>query len=637
MPAESMAIRSRSTSILRRRQRLPMLSTALFGPSALGYTRRRLLFPTIRTAMMAFFHALEAAALVLIFDSSFLLPIISLRLLSSLASAGIWGATEALRQDVRALPARGGHEPLIRRVEEALSRATLIAILLLAGSVFWVWRFPQIAHGYFSVIDAYLLALAFRISLSWVSRTFHSGLLAKRRVYRPKWSLLLPDIFDGMGLFIFWRILGPWSIAVAVVGSTLLHSALAYYYSKRGYTDARVPVPRLFRLGRLGLPTPSLAKRWILSVSIGLACELPSLFVLGQWHSLAGSADLTAAMMLYWARPFASFLSSIPRIYYIDLVRAGELGGIVSSRLGRSITKTILVLGGLLTLGCTAFALVFATRAGALALFLYLAASSALALLTLRALGFMIVGYAPHKAEDRPTLVRFLETTRSSSRACDVLLFELETRQAPRTAHALIDLISQLEGASACRLGRRHILVASTVARDRREWLLSCAGTARVVASSPWATSGGLALRALYQSAQFPATLRVLLAGPSDIEGLRSLLLAKAPDAQVMTAGNRLRSTQKPGSMGDLRFAMRQYQGSFPPAALCWGQGEELLLVLAGGRPNWLVVIASDTPAAIAADLRRQTWNLGIRQAWGVGDGLCGDANPTTLKTEKEA
>ncbi len=632
-----MSLKRLTASILRRRERLPLLSTALFGPRTMGYARRRLLFPMTRMTMMAFFHALEAAALLLIFDPRFLVPIISLRLGSSLASGAIWGATEALRQDLRALPARDPHHALGRRIEEALARTSFLAILLVVAAVLWVWRFPQVGPGYFSVIDAYVLALAFRVSLSWVSRTYHSGLLAKRRVYRPKWSLILPDLFDGLGLFIFWRLLGPWSIALTVVGSSLLHGALSYHYSRRGYRDAGMPLPRFLRRARLRLPSASLAKRWGLSVCIGLSCELPSVFVLGQWHSLAGGADATAAMLLYWARPFASFLSSIPRIYYVDLVGTGELGPIASRRLRRGITRVILVLGTFLSLACMAGALLYATEQGALALLLYLSASTFLAIFTLRALNFMIFGYAPSKLEENPTLGQFLESTRNSQSSCEAIIFELGSKEPARIAHALAEVTDRLEGASACRLGRRYLLCVSTISRGHNEWLLAFAGTATPVTFSSRSSSGEQALRSLYESKDFPLSLRAMLAGPSDIGGLQALITANDPEAQVLRSDNWLRLKHQPGSLGDLRHAIRQYQGAFPPRAALWGQDQHLLLVLAKGRPDWMALINSKTPASAAADLRRQTWNLGIRRAWLGPEGLNPDENTLTLTQEKEA
>ncbi len=608
----------RTSRIIKRREKMTMLSDALFGPRWLGYAVRRLLFPGSRMGLMAFFHALEAAALLLIFEPRYLIPIISVRLASSLASSAIWGATESLRQDVRALFAQGDRSKIGRRVEEALARASLLALLVFLTSVFWVWCYPYVGPGYFSVIDAYVVALGFRVALSWISRTYHSGLLATRRVYRPRWSLVVPDIIDGLGLFLFWRIIGPWSIAVAVISSTLLHAILSYAYARRGYRDAHISLPRWFRRKRLAIPNRSLAWRWTLSVCIGLSCELPSVFVLGQWHSISAGADVTFVMLLYWVRPFASFLSSIPRIYYVDLVRAELLGPLGSERLRRSITRIILVLGVFLVIATAGLAFRFADLGAVLRIALYMLLSTALAAFTLRAVLYMIHGYAPSPQKESLPLLSFLHAATAMTEPCQASLFQLDAKQPTRIARALVETLQSLDGVQACRLGRRYLLCISTKEHSMTDWICASQGTAQFLMMSPWSSNGAQALSTLHASKRFPSTLRTLLAAPASLDELETLLENASPST-VLTARNRSRCEKRPGSLAELRHTIRQYLGPAPPALSHWGEEGRVLLVMHNGSPLWLGLLSDDLPVAQAAELRRMAWALGVRDAW-LGD-----------------
>jgi hypothetical protein len=294
--------------------RQPDLASALFGGGEFAYGRYRLVAPILRSALSSFLHALEAAALVLIFDPDWLYPILSLRLFSAIGSGFLWGATEAVRQDIRTFVERAAWDDARRRYEEALGRGLLFAAVVLCVSAAWVLVFPA-QVGVFSVIDAYALVLGVRLALSALARVVHAGPGALRRVPRPPWSMFVPDLLDGLGLFLFWRWAGPWSVALAVLASSVLNFTLSVWYSKRAVDESSLrPQQPRFRIQGLRSSAP-----WLTLGVLGLAFSIPHGMVLR-------AAGEPSALFWYSFRPLASLVSAVPMLYYVDLVRVRRVG-----------------------------------------------------------------------------------------------------------------------------------------------------------------------------------------------------------------------------------------------------------------------------------------------------------------------
>jgi hypothetical protein len=318
------------------------LADALFGSRRLRYASRRLLFPLIRALSTSFFHALEAAAVALIFDPAFLVPLIHVRLVSAIAGAALWGATEPLRRDVRHDAASHKWDEARARIARARSWARVAAALTVLAGLGWVILRPHIP-GYFSVVDAYVLAVALRVAVNVLIRTYHSGIFALGRIYRPRWTFVGPDLVDGLGLFALWPLVGPWAVALTVVVASLLRAAVTVPFVRRAY--ARSPLgcvpPLALRDAAGAAPRGLLLVIW--SAIGGLATEAHSWVVLWLWISRSGEIALVA----YALRPLVSLLLQLPRLFYADLQLVERSGSLAIALLRRYLRQLALGATGL--------------------------------------------------------------------------------------------------------------------------------------------------------------------------------------------------------------------------------------------------------------------------------------------------
>lgn len=306
---------------------------------------RRAGFPVARALLSSLLHALEAAAMALLFDPEFLTPLVAARLSLSVSSGVLWAGTEGVRRDVRSALAASDEGAAQARLREALRRGVFGAVLVLAAGSYYVYASPYRA-GYFTVVDAYILASALRIALSLPVRVMQAGAHAVRRVYRPFASFLIPDVLDGFSIFILWRWLGPWSVPIGMALVGLLKLGITWRYTASTLAQIRLA-------GRANIAPPRSAHRasrprgsslsWWLA---GAAQTAPSWIVLGLWEALGDSeAMATTLWVLYAMRPIAALLPRLGGVFYVDLVRARRMGELAEKRMLRKLRWSLGVAG----------------------------------------------------------------------------------------------------------------------------------------------------------------------------------------------------------------------------------------------------------------------------------------------------
>lgn len=336
----------------RRRTKAPTLADAIFGLRWPPFLLRRAGFPVARALLSSLLHALEAAAMALVFDPEYLTPLVTARLTLSVSSGVLWAGTEGVRRDVRAALHVADEGSARHRLRQALRRGVGGAVLVFAAGCYYVYASPY-RPGYFTVVDAYILASALRIALSLPVRVMQAGAHAVRRVYRPFASFLIPDVIDGFSIFILWRWFGPWSVPIGMGMVGLLKLAITWRYTAS--TLGRLRLAGAGKSAVARIPQES-SRSWAAAASwwvAGAAQTAPSWIVLGLWDEMGDSEAMAATLwVLYAMRPIAALLPRLGGVFYIDLVRARRMGELAEKRMLRKLRGTLGVVG--LSLGLVA-------------------------------------------------------------------------------------------------------------------------------------------------------------------------------------------------------------------------------------------------------------------------------------------
>lgn len=655
-------IHRRLAKAAKTREGLATLSGALFGGQGVSYAARRGGFAFVRSGITSFFHSIEAAALALVLDSPYLVAIVTVRLVAGLASALIWGLTESLRQDVRIALGNKDSDAARQRIELALARSVWLGILLSAFGVAWVFAFPHLRPGLFSVVDAYAIALSLRTGVSLVTRTYASGMNAVQRVHRPRWSMLLPDILDVAGLFLFWRLMGPWSVAFAVFGSSLVQAALTYRYTKAAYVVSSFG-PRKVRVLRGLVPDVALALRNVRFVLAGLTFELPTWVLLGMWSQLN---FLEGGLLLYAARPIANFVLNIPRLYYIDMVAVKKLGALADARLRRhvrafALVALTLVIGALLVALSTTRASIDAGILLGFVLFLTVAVFFVIDVLhsivahregraaIAATLVLLILFFAEYRGVN-PTgilflasislilvtaLVRFgrqkaaeavpvpdtvldlpvwLSRLKARTNVTAITVLRVAPEMPGHTARLLALRLATAKQVDVTRVGQRYVLIAASPRPNEiAHWSQEAQGAATVVATER-ASSAQVAFSRLRKGGALPSPLsEALQRTRTNEKAVRAWVSSHAPSAVVLDA-RKGECKDKVGSFGALAASMRNLLGQRPPAPSEWNH-YDLALYAPRGQAELLVCVPRAIDARLRTEVRTHLWQASLAES----------------------
>lgn len=297
----------------------PFLDAALLTGQAWSYAAYRVRFLLLRAMLRAGLHAAEVLLFSSLFSMDFLAPIIVLRGATAIAGGLWWGGLESLRQQVRELSAKKSWSSVRATIDSWLLFSFLLASAIVLGGAAWVLSTPDRELG-FSIFDTYALGCFLRLGCDLVSRTYHSGLFALRRIRRPLWSLLVIDVSDLLGVLLLWPMLGPWSFGIVLGAVGILRAALTFVFV--GHSFRRSKIPR-FRLGIClkqchNLPVSQLPD----AVSHGLANSAGHLdAILVMAFVVAAKNDeryLHLAIVFHLVRPFLSAGFGWARVFYFD-------------------------------------------------------------------------------------------------------------------------------------------------------------------------------------------------------------------------------------------------------------------------------------------------------------------------------
>jgi hypothetical protein len=305
----------------RRQAARPDLLAALLAGGSFAYARYRLGFMALRMLLRTGIHAIEIQLLIAAFVPwEYFAPLLAYRAVCSLLGAAHWGALETLRERVRDAVRR-------RRPDEArgaVARALGLTLWAAAGLIVVVVGTEvasTLASGMIELRATYALACVLRLGADSALRALHSGVFAVRRVHRPLWSTLVPDLVELAVILFGFGELGLWSIPIAILAGGTCDAVLAFVFVRRAYLQRRFQLPAVWQSLSAARQVDareagSGAKHALASVTLQLDGVL--LLILAQaGQSAPGAASFAA--LYYVLRPLMAASTHWVRTFYFDL------------------------------------------------------------------------------------------------------------------------------------------------------------------------------------------------------------------------------------------------------------------------------------------------------------------------------
>jgi hypothetical protein len=342
-------------------QRAVFLEDTLFNEGFARYAYYRMRFFLARSLLAAGLHIVEVVFLSVIFAPRLVAAALLVRTATGFAIAWWWGALEVMREDVRRLRRNRKSYLIARGLSQWLGLSLLASALILAGFGGWLGLDLLVARRPFDVFHLYVLANGLRLACAVSIRTFHSGVYAVRRVYRPLWSLVAVDLLSFAGTLAFWPLLGPWSLPTMLVAAFLLSSAFTFYFT--------APLYRFLGLfpGSIRPSWPTVAfwktgiatRRLLLGGCVYALTKVDSLLLFALFYNLNGQAGGYELFFLFYIiGPFIRASADWAQLYYFDLKRL-ELERFANFK--RTFDRSLHTLAGIAAASCWILAAVCGT------------------------------------------------------------------------------------------------------------------------------------------------------------------------------------------------------------------------------------------------------------------------------------
>ena len=298
-----------------REARIVLLEEALLANRLWRYGWFRLRFFLVTYLVASVTHAVHAVLLVDGLAGAEVALVVAAHGVVLLVAHLWWGALEALRGEVRDLHRAGKPHRIPAAIGGWVALSLLLAAAMAALATAWLgWR---ASTGRLDVTAVYVAVLLLRLVIDIPLRALHSGVYALRRVYKPMWATVVPELAGLAVLLALVPVVGLWAVVASLAVGGALSSALTAHYTRRLYHF----------LGLRPRPTVALCRRslragWREAVVGGAAhalIGLDGLVVLGLLAA-AGPED-PAVVVLFLALPTVTAGAEWARLLYFDLKR----------------------------------------------------------------------------------------------------------------------------------------------------------------------------------------------------------------------------------------------------------------------------------------------------------------------------
>ncbi|MBX7158271.1 MAG: hypothetical protein K1X66_07790 [Verrucomicrobiae bacterium] len=208
------------------------LEETLLGGSFLRYAWFRLRYFTFRTVVEVMLRLIELKVLLTLLPTAVAYVLIGIRILLVLGSGFWWGALEVFREKLRKLHRAGKSFKMPEVIGIWLSFSLLISFLGLV--ILLGVGLDKLRHG-IRMETVYGLICFFRFLLEIPLTTFHSGVYAIRRIYRPLYWIVAIELVSSLGSLALFPWFGVWALPLAFLISSLLNFSIRFYYTKKVY------------------------------------------------------------------------------------------------------------------------------------------------------------------------------------------------------------------------------------------------------------------------------------------------------------------------------------------------------------------------------------------------------------------
>lgn len=305
-----------------RERRAVFLEDALLGNRFRGYMLYRLRFFYARYLASACVHGIRYLFLYAIFSEKVFVGLVLVHAGVGLSSSFWWGGLEVMRRRIRELKRSARPHRIPSEIGRWLSVSLFLSAATLVAGAGWLgWRL-----GYRGLAldpaTLYASSLVLRLAIDFVTRVFHSGIYAIRRIYRPLPAVVAVELSGFLAVLMLWPWIGVWSFPVAMILATLVSSALVTFYTLRVYRFFRfLPLP-LFE-GPLGRSLELQSRKELLAAGASYSLmKLDALLVLVLFAWGSSSADPAPLFLLFFVLgPTIQAGFDWAQLFYFDLKR----------------------------------------------------------------------------------------------------------------------------------------------------------------------------------------------------------------------------------------------------------------------------------------------------------------------------
>jgi hypothetical protein len=228
-----------------REARAVYLEGALLTGEFRAYARYRLRYFFLRYLADAVLHAARFLLLYALFSANAFVHLVVVTALAGLLGSFWWGALEGLRARVRHRFRDGRPYLVPDLIGRWLGLAAILSGAAFCLTVAWIAWDVGVAGADVEVRHLYVFAVGLRLAVDFLALTFHSGVYAVRRIYRPLPAIVGLELVGFLVVLGLWPWLAAWCFPVAMLAGTAVSTAVLLHYTSRLYRHfGFLPVPR---------------------------------------------------------------------------------------------------------------------------------------------------------------------------------------------------------------------------------------------------------------------------------------------------------------------------------------------------------------------------------------------------------
>jgi hypothetical protein len=304
-----------------------------------SYLWYRLRFFALSNGIQTILHVLELLLFFLFASQQAFIAAVYVRICSVVTSGAWWGGLEVLREGVRDRVKCGRFKAIESWVRRWLWGSFVFGGTVAAIAAVYVWI--QFQRSDIDATDGYIGACLLSLALDLMVRPFHSGAYAVRRVYRPVWSILLPEVLQTLVLLGLWPILSLWSIPVAHIVRSVTSSAATVWFTWIVYRSLEINVFRRIRRNRPSRPTFASFARFVTPALASASASIGHFWVLALFFFGTDDPARWLELMLYFVLTAPVIEANLvwSKLFYFDLVK---LEDDLFSRYRRHLSRLLL-------------------------------------------------------------------------------------------------------------------------------------------------------------------------------------------------------------------------------------------------------------------------------------------------------